>query len=135
MTQKELALKYLEELDIYRPYIKKFNESEIPTFFERCCGYWVDQEERIWNKVKEVQDEYGCLVYALTHEIFEFGSCWSMLCVPKSFEEEDECIIRSDMKDNIFYAFAYVYNEDAPFLSEFGDVVVQSAIGGIRRIG
>jgi hypothetical protein len=36
---------------------------------------------------------------------------------------------------NRFYTFSYVWNQDNDTLSEFGDIVVQSAGGGLRRIG
>ena len=32
---------------------------------------------------KEFEEETGTLVYAVTHEIFEFGECYSFLCVSK----------------------------------------------------
>ena len=82
MTQKEIAIQCLEKLDIYKPYINKFkSQKTLPCFFENFAGFWADQEPKLWNKIKEVEKEFGCLVYAITHEITDFGECWSMLCV------------------------------------------------------
>jgi hypothetical protein len=134
MTQKEIAVECLEKLDIYKPYIRKFRSAAgIPCFFENFGGFYADQEPELWKKIKEVESEYGCLVYAITHEFFEFGDCWSMLCVSKDTEEVTDCLLQNTISR--FYAFAYVWNATDDYLSEFGDVVVQSFGGGIRRIG
>ena len=55
-----------------------------------------------------------------------------MLCVTKDAETVTDCLVQSTI--NRFYAFAYVWNQTDESLSEFGDVVVQSFGGGIRRI-
>lgn len=133
MTQKEIAVECLQKLDIYKPYIRRFEVAGIPCFFERFGGFYVDQEPELWNKIKEVEKEYGCLVYAITHEFFEFGECWSTLCVSKDTKEVTDCLIQNTISR--FYAYAYVWNATDDMLSEFGDIIVQSFGGGIRRIG
>lgn len=134
VKQKEIAVECLEKLDIYKPYVRKFkSEKTMPCFYENFGGFWVDQEPQLWKKIKEVEDEYNCLVYAITHEFFEFGNCWSMLCVSKDTKEVRDCLIQNTISR--FYAYAYVWNVTNENLSEFGDIVVQSFGGGIRRIG
>jgi hypothetical protein len=134
VMQKEIAVACLEKLGIYGPYVRKFQSIKtIPCFFENFGGFYADQEPELWAKVKEVESEYGCLVYAITHEYFEFGECWSMLCVSKDTKEVHDCL--DQYKPKSYYAFAYVWNQTNEQLSEFGDVVVQSFGGGIRRIG
>ena len=134
MNQKEIAIECLEKLDIYKPYIRKFkSEKTMPCFFENFGGFWADQEPELWKKIKEVEEEYNCLVYAITHEFFEFGECWSMLCVSNDTETVTDCLVQSTISR--FYAFAYVWNATDEQLSEFGDIVVQSFGGGIRRLG
>ena len=134
VVQKEIAVACLEKLDIYKPYIRKFkSEAGTPCFFENFGGFYADQEPELWKKVKEVEEEYNCLVYAITHEFFEFGECWSMLCVSKDTKTVTDCLIQNTISR--FYAFAYVWNQTDELLSEFGDVVVQSFGGGTRRIG
>lgn len=133
MVQKEIAIECLKKLDIYKPYIRRFEVACVPCFFENFGGFYANQEEELWNKAKEVEKEFGCLVYAITHEYFEFGECWSMLCVSKDTKEVNDCLVQNTISR--FYAFAYVWNKTNEQLSEFGDVVVQSFGGGIRRIG
>lgn len=133
VQQKEIAIKCMEKLDIYKPYINKFkSKAGIPCFFENFAGFYVDQEPEIYNKVKEVEEEFGCLVYALTHEITNLGETWSMLCVPQDNDGADDLL--GSFNQNEYYAFAYVWNKSNPIFSEFGDIVVKSFGGGIKRI-
>lgn len=132
--QREIAIKCLEMLSIYKPYIRKFmSKAGIPCFFENYAGFYADQEPELWTKIKEVEKEYHCLVYAITHEITDFGECWSMLCVSENTTLED-VIFKADTTST-FYTFAYVWNKSNPIFSELGDIVVSSRYGGIKRIG
>ena len=131
--QKELAIKCMEKLDIYKPYINKFKSAKtLPCFYENFAGFYVDQEPEIYSKMKEVEEEYGCLVYAITHEITDFGETWSMLCIPRSAEGIEDCLGSFNSRE--YYAFSYTWNKSHPMFSEFGDVVVKSFGGGIKRI-
>lgn len=135
MAQKEMAIKCLETLDIYKPYIRKFkSKAGIPCFFENFGGFYADQEPELWNKIKEIQENFDVLVYAITHEFTEMGETWSMLCISKDPENLYDYISEAG-RSNTFYTYSYVWNKTAPFCSEFGDIVVQSFGGGIKRIG
>lgn len=133
MTQKEIAIQGLEKLDIYKPYIRKFSaKAGTPCFFENFAGFYADQEPELYNKIKEIEEETSCLVYAITHEITDFGETWSMLCVPQSTEDLED--ILGAFNSGEYYAFAYVWNKSNPIFSELGDIVIKSAYGGIKRI-
>ena len=136
VLQKEIAVSCLEKLDIYKPYIRKFkSKAGIPCFFENYAGFYVDQEPEIYNKMKEIEEEFDCLIYAITHEITDFGELWSMLCVPRECEGVEEIIGNfSSSNRNDFYAFTYTWNKTTPMFSEFGDIAVRSFGGGIKRI-
>ena len=136
MEQKELAIKCMEKLDIYKPYINKFKSKDgVPCFFENFGGFYVDQEPEVYEKMKDVEEDHDCLVYALTHEITDFGECWSMLCVPKNDLEEVDDLIISTSQPGVFYVFSYVWNKSNDTFSEFGDIAVRSFGGGLKRIG
>lgn len=132
MTQKEIAVECLQKLDIYQLYIRRFEITDTPCFFEKFAGFYADQEPELWNKIKEVENEYGCLVYAITHELMEFGECWSMLCVNKEAESVSDVL--GSFNSSEYYAFAYVWNRQNETFSEFGDVVVMARFGGIKRV-
>lgn len=129
--QKQYAIKALQTLGIYKPYIDGFAKKGKVCFFERFAGYWVYQEPEVEAKMKELQQEYGCVVYAITHEFTDFGECWSFMFISK-YEEEWESTIE-ELKDG--YAFAYVWNKDDDYCSEFGTIAVKSFGGGIVRVG
>ena len=138
MNQKEVAIQCLEKLDIYKPYIRKFKSAAgIPCFFENYAGFYVDQEPEIHSKINEIEAEYKCLVYAITHEITNIGETWSMLCVPQDNDGVDDLLIKfnASIGNGEFYAFAYVWNKSDDYLSEFGDIVVRAVYGGLKRIG
>jgi hypothetical protein len=131
MTQKEKAIECMQQLNIYKPYINAFDKKGTVTLFERFGGYYIDEYDRpeLLNKIKEFEEETGSLVYAVTHEILEFGECYSFLIVSK-YDEEWEMTLE-EVKDG--YAFAYVWNKDAEWCSEYGTIGVKSFGGGIAR--
>ena len=63
----------------------------------------------------------------------EIGEFYDFLIVTDYKEEWNDLIGQYQGKD--FYAMAYVWNKDDDYCSEFGDVIIQSFGGGIRRIG
>lgn len=130
--QKDKAIELMKQMDIYAPYIKGFRENGMVCFFERFGGYWADQEPELYEKMKAIEKKYNCLVYAITHEFTEFGECYSLLIVT-AYPEEWATLIQSNGNKHV--AFAYVWNKDDDWCSEFGSVMVQSFGGGIRRIG
>ena len=132
IEQKEIAVRCLEMLDIYKPYIRKFKSKEgIPCFFENYAGFYADQEEKLWSKIRQIESDRDYIVYAVTHEITDLGETWSMLSVPRDASVEDTL---SRINSQEFYAFAYVWNESNSYFSEAGDIVVRAAYGGIKRV-
>lgn len=130
--QKAKAIEMMKQMDIYKPYIEGFEKENKVCFFEQFGGFWVYQEPEVEAKMKELEKKYGCIVYAITHEYTQFGECYSFLIVSKYKEDWDHCVVS---EKNKHYAFAYVWNKDDEWCSEFGTVVVQSFGGGIKRIG
>ena len=130
--RKKLALKFMKQLDIYKPYIKGFENNDEVCFFERFAGYWAWQNEVLENKIKELEEKYNCTVYAITHEYAEFGELYNFLIITDYKEEWDDLICKYSA--NEFSAFSYVWNKSDKDLSEFGTILIQSFGGGIRRI-
>ena len=130
-AKKEKAIQLLKEMDIYKPYIKGFEEKGTVCFFENYGGFWIDQEPELYAKMKEIEKKFSCLVYAVTHEFTPFGECYSFLIVTDYRSEWKTLMYTEGSKHT---AFAYVWNKDDDRSSEFGSVMVQSFGGGIRRI-
>lgn len=131
IAKKEKAIELLKEMDIFKPYIKGFAEKGMVCFFENYGGFWIDQEPELYAKMKELEKKCSCLVYAVTHEYTEFGECYSFLIVT-DYRSEWKTLMWSE--GNKHSAFAYVWNKDDDWSSEFGSVMVQSFGGGIKRI-
>ena len=131
LKQKNFAISLLQKLDIDQSYVDIFKNEDIVTYFTHYIGFWAYQNEELIKKVKELEKEYGCLVYAITHEFTEFEECYSMLIVSKY---KSEWKLSFDSEGRNHYAFAYVWNKTDDDCSEFGTVVVKSALGGITRI-
>lgn len=131
VTKKEKAIELMENLKICEPYIEDFKKNGKVSFFEYYAGYWIDQEPEIYAKLRELEKEYNCLVYAVTHEFTDFGELYDFLIVTNYPEEWDELIYSRVNKHNVY---AYVWNKDDDGCSEFGNITVQSYGGGIKRI-
>ena len=130
--KKQKAIENLKKLDIYKPYIKGFKNEDNICYFENYGGYWAWQEPELIEKVKELEEKYNCLVYAITHEYTEIGEMYSFLIIT-DYEEELDTLL--EKYGNQYYAFAYVWNKDDDNCSEFGTIALSSFGGGIRRIG
>ncbi len=133
MTQKEVAISAMKSLDIYKPYIKKFEKDGTVTLFERFGGYYIgeDNEPELLKKIREFEAEYDSIVYAVTHTFTEFGELYEFLCISKYEEEWEDTL--ADIKDS--YVFSYVWNKTDDYCSEFGTIAVKSFGGGIARVG
>ncbi|MBQ8429996.1 MAG: hypothetical protein IJX30_07880 [Clostridia bacterium] len=129
--QKAKAIELMEQLDIYEAYIQSFEENDQVCFFEDFAGFWADQEPEVFAKMKAVEKEFGCTVYAITHELTYFGECYSFLFVSK-YKEDWRTLVNSNK--NVHHCFAYVWNKTDDWCSELGTITVKSAGGGIKRI-
>ena len=130
--KKERAVEIMKQLDIYGPYIKGFKEKDCVCFFENFGGFYAYQEPELQNKLEEIEKEFNCVVYGITHEYTEFGECYSFLLVT-DYKSEWKRLVETE--DGRHYAFSYVWNKDDDFCSEFGTVALRSFGGGITRIG
>lgn len=131
---KDIAVSALKDLGVYYPYTNSFKaKKRRVTFFENYAGFWIDQEQEAFQKMKEIEEKYNIIVYAVTHEYLEFGECWDFLFVPNDCTKKDNII--AHYKNNTHFVCAYVWNKTDEFLSEFGEILVASFGGGIKRIG
>ena len=97
--KKEKAIELMKKLDIYKPYIKGFKNEDKVCYFENYGGYWAWQEPDLMEKVKQLEEEHNCLVYAITHEHTEFGELYDFLIIT-DYEESTPQVQRfSPAKD------------------------------------
>ena len=129
--KKQKAIELMQQLEIYKPYIRGFEKDNKVCFFENFGGFWVYQEPELMAKIKEIEETYNILVYAVTHEYLEFGECYDFLYIPDYKEDWYEILYPAGKS---FYAFAYVWNKTNDYCSEFGTIGVISFGGGIKRV-
>ncbi len=130
--QKEKAVECLQELDVCYEFIKKFIDNEEVTVFDSFIGENIKNYSEVQQKIKEIESQYKCLVFAVTHEYFDFGECYSLLVVSKYEEEWEQCL--RYFNEDSYSALAYVWNKTDDNCSEFGSVVVNTAWGGLLRV-
>ena len=108
----------MQKLNIYKPYIQKFEKDNMVTLFEGFGGFYIneDQEPELLNKIREFEEETSSLVYAVTHEIFEFGECYSFLCISKYKADWDYSV---KITPQGAYLCAYVWNKNNDIYREY----------------
>jgi len=131
-SRKTKALELMKELDIYKPYRDGFKNKDDVCFYEGFGGFWAYQEPEIIEKIKEIEEKHNCTVYAVTHEFTEFGECYDFLIVTDYIEEWDTLVEK--VSQTTSYVFAYVWNKEDDYCSEFGTIGIKSFGGGIGRI-
>ena len=129
----EKSIELLKQLNIHKPYINGFknNPTNNVCYFEFYGGYWVYQRKDVLDKMLEIEKEYNCKVYTITHEMTGFGECYSFMIVTDYKREWKDLLVKDD---NTYYTFAYVWNKTYELDSEFGTIGVKSFGGGLKRI-
>ena len=128
--RKAKAIEIMQKLNIYKPYINGYKNHDRVCFYERFGGYWVYQEPEIEAKMHEIEQRYDATVYAITHDLTEFGELWSFLCVSN---KGSRYACTKSFNGN-FICSAYVWNKSGGFV-EHGSVEIRSLGGGLMRVG
>lgn len=124
------CIKRMQILKLDKPCIEAFKKGKVWESEGYGALYEVNQKEQ------ELIDNFeknhpNCLVYHMIHNVYEFGECYSMLYVSPDTDEWQRD--KEDIKEG--YVFAYVYNKDCEWCSEFGTIAVKSQFGGLVRLG
>ena len=141
--KKQEAIKYLKAMKLDQEYIDGFTEDDTIYIFRNYLGFDVEKDNKptLLEKIKELEENHKCLVYAITDEQTAFGHCYSLLIIT-NYKSEWKTLLESGedlaISENILgekvLNFAYVWNETYEDCSEFGTVGINSLIGGITRI-
>ena len=107
--KKQKAIEIMNTLNLYKPYIKGFEQHNDVCYYEEFGGFWTYQEPELQEKIETFEKEHDCLVYAVTHEYTEFGELYDFLIVT-DYEEEWDTLL--EKTDRYYYVFAYVWNKD-----------------------
>lgn len=127
--RKAKALKIMSELGLDWSYIEAFAKGSI-FCFNLHSVVPVEESSALYQKVKSIEAKYQSTVFAVTHEKFDFGECYTLLVV------SDEPYVEPFMPawEPISTQLAYVWNLDHDHFCEFGSVRILSCNGRIYRI-
>ena len=133
--QKENAIYNLKMIGCYKPYLKAFEDGTV-TMYEGFGGYYIDEvnEPDLVQKIKEVEEKYNGVVYAVIHSLTGFGELYTMLW-STGYEEDAEYNIPDDFGDGTYGVMSYVWNKTDDWCSEFGTVQIKPSLGGLLRVG
>ena len=132
MKEKQFieAIERMKMLKLDKSCIKAFAKGKVWESEGFGALYEINEEEqKIVDKFEKEHE--SCLVYHMIHNMFEFGECYSILYVSPDTDEWQQD--KEDISEG--YVFAYVYNKDDEWCSEFGSIAVKSQFGGLVRIG
>lgn len=128
--KKTEAINRMKALDLYKSYIKAFEDRDEIFMSEMTGGvYEFSENTALVDKIKEFETEHNALVYHVIRTVTQFGELYTFLYVSDYKEEWD--MDNEDIKDG--YALAYVWNKDDEWCSEFGSIGVKGYCGGIIR--
>ena len=144
-NMKDLCIKRLKSLEakgMLHVVTEEFKEGII-NFSERQTTldgqpigalYWCNEAggcpQFVIDKINELNAS-GHMVYHVTHEFTEFGELWDFLIVTED-ESKDPGFFDAEFENGI--AFAYVMNVSDDYMSEFGSIIIDTALGGVIRI-
>jgi len=138
-TRKEMtveATKRMKTLGIYKPIITAFRHGTVSQSLPPFGAWFFIEEGELKDKIKEIESEYGCVVYAVIPTIADFdGDRMEMISFLIVSKHKDEWEIDSrDIKDGV--VFAYVWNKTWEPGSEFGSIQVKKTpAAGLIRVG
>ena len=128
--KKQRAIDALKMLCLSRTYIKDFEENGRIYLFEDFVAKKIRKKSELAEKIAKIEMKGGCNIYAVTHEMTEVGEMFTFLLI----SEYSEDVSITPVAPLMYRAYAYVWNKDREYFSEYGTVTIQSFDGGIRRL-
>ena len=133
---KQNAIRNLRKINCYAPYRRAFEKKDsVITMYEGIGGYYITNDDEngteLLAKIKEVEEQYQGMVYAVIHNFTECGELYTMLW-QTAYKEDDEWAVTGEGGYHICYA--YVWNKTDEWCSEFGSVGIVERFGGLLRI-
>lgn len=126
-TQKDEAIRRLRKIGVMDEVVENFKNDKLMMSEPAGILYYLnDGAKEAIDKMKEYSAD--ALPYHVIHSFTEFGELYTVLFVSSNRDDWP-----SDGPDREGYVFSYVYNATDPSFSEYGDVVIQGANGGVVR--
>ncbi len=129
-----VGARILEEMDVCSPHVRDYEANGTIYLFKSFEGERIHPNSPLYEKLKTLEKKLDCKVYAVTYEQFSWGRVYTFLLVSK-YREDWSVMFRETGDPYKYIAYAYCWNLDREDYSEPGSVILESGIGGIRRVG
>lgn len=138
--QKKEAIERLkilqDKFELMETVTKEFKKDNTVYYSEyvnhnfQAVLYWISNEEKYVNIVKEVEEEKNILVYHAILTPTIYGTRLSLLYVSDTKDEwQSE---KSELQEG--FPLAYCINLADPEMAEFGGIQIGCSMGGIRQL-
>ena len=126
-TQRDEAIRRLRKIGVMNGVVENFKNDKL--MMSESAGILYDLNDGAKAAIEKMK-EYSAdaLPYHLIHSFTEFGELYTVLFVSSNRDDWP-----SDGPDREGYVFSYVYNATDPSFSDYGDIVIQGANGGVVR--
>lgn len=127
--RKAKAIKIMQEMGIDKLYVDAFEQGTLYCF-NVTSTVKVETSSTLYQRAKELESKDDCTVFAITHEKFNFGECYTFLLVYEDVDENAFIPPNGVLSTHL----AYVWNLDNDNYCEYGLVGIFCYNGKIRRV-
>lgn len=137
-TPQELkAIKCMEILNIYKPYIEIFKEQKTLPLFENFAGFYLSPDSPLLAKKQEIEQSNGIYIYAMIDAKDEVDEVYILLAFSSDDAEDNPEVDINDISLTAvgeYLVYAYIWNRTNEKMSELDYVTVKSLCGGLSYI-
>ena len=130
--QKREAANYLKKLNVKAEAIEAFEKAGTVYILDGTYFTPLRREGKLFYKISEIELADRVKIYGVIFSQSYFGLLINFLAV-SPYPEDWERTVRKE-RGGRYRAYAYVWNTDAPELSEFGSIVVEEKGGYLERV-
>lgn len=137
-TPQELkAIKCMEALNIYKPYIDIFKKQKTLCLFEDFAGFYQSHTSPLLAKKQEIEQANGIYIYAMIDAKDEVDEVYILLAFSSDDAEDNPEVDINDISVtgvNEYLVYAYIWNRTNEKMSGLDYVTVKSLCGGLSYI-
>ena len=137
-TPQELkAIKCMEVLNIYKPYIDIFKEQKTLCLFEDFAGFYQSHTSALLAKKQEIEQSNGIYIYAMIDAKDKVDEMYILLAFSSDDAEDNPEVDVNDISvigAGEYLVYAYIWNRTNEKMSGLDYVTVKSLCGGLSYI-
>ena len=137
-TPQELkAIKCMEILHIYKPYIDIFKRQKTLCLFENFAGFYLSHDSPLLLKKQEIEQSNGIYIYAMIDAKDEVDEVYILLAFSSDDAEDSQEVDVNDISltgVGEYRVYAYIWNRTNEKMSGLDYVKVKSLCGGLSYI-